>query len=216
MHKFRVSACFICSWNPMSRISTMDTCIEDIHIREDTFWIASSYIHGNFYLSSSFSLSLSLSLSLSPAFFSLSLSFRTPDVARIYSLTRDFECNVMSFFSESAYAPTYVCPVSPIVIQPASINRNQWNPMGQLQTKQELFGKPRIIPSLTRIQSSIIDIWFRIQTFSDMPLNCFANLRSYINSWNISANGFYDCLICIEEESARERGKLNVIGISRK
>lgn len=146
----------------------MDIRIEDVRIREDTFRIASSYIHGNL---PTFSLSLTLLLTLSLS--------SMPDIARIYSLVRDFECSVMSFFGESAYAPTHVCSVSPIVIQPAGINRNQWDPMGQLRAKQEPFGKPRIMLSLTRIQSPIIDIWFRAQTFSDVPLNRFASLRSY-------------------------------------
>jgi len=84
------------------------------YTRKDIFQNTLSYTHETFRLPSSLSLpfSLSLSLSLSLSFF-LSLFFHMPDITRIYLLMRDFECNVMSFFSESAYAPTHVSHCNP-------------------------------------------------------------------------------------------------------
>lgn len=160
-------------FTPKSDVTSRCDRFEGICIREDAPQIASSHIHENlppFFLS-----------------FSRSRSLSVRPIWRGFTLLCGIS-NAMSFFSESAYAPTHMCPVSPIVNPTCQY---QSKSMKQLRVRQEPFGKPRIMPSLTRIQSLVIDIWFRAQTFSDVPLNCSANLWSYESS-NISPIGFYD------------------------
>lgn len=125
MHKSRFSVfhlLFILKSDVTSKYD-MDMCIEDV-LERIYFESLRHTFTETFRLPSSCFLSLCLSLSL---------SFFVRPIQRGFTLSCGIcECNVMSFFSESAYASTHVCPVSPIVIQPAApvsieINETRWD-----------------------------------------------------------------------------------------